>query len=130
MVKESLVDARFESGESLLRRLDAKGIPVTAAFWLRMSEEDDWRLVLASPLVDELGPKASYQRVQSATAPLLLDGISLADISLLSPKHDIIKLMGHAVGTGPAPSISGIRFSSGVINNAFIYDAYIYRMAP
>jgi len=90
-------------------------------------EDEEWRFMVASPLVDQRGTKESYAFIQGVLARLSPpSGISLKQVSVVSPKHDLLKLFRVAVRTGPG--ISGIRFTGNTINNVFIEDAYIYRV--
>ena len=132
MDKPTLVDADMMAGEALVKKLDKSDFDIKAAFWFYMSEPDEWRLFLASPLVDEKGPKEAYKKVQAQLPKLKKEftrdyELSLQNISLVSPKDNLITLLKTAVKTGPG--ISHIRFARNVINNVFIEDAYIYRVA-
>jgi len=90
-------------------------------------EDEEWRFMVASPLVDQRGTKESYAFIQGVLALLSPpSGISLKQVSVVSPKHELLKLFRVAVRTGPG--ISGIRFTGNTINNVFIEDAYIYRV--
>ena len=127
MVSSTLVEDKIKDGEALLRELDNAGVEVKAAFWFYMSEPDEWRLKIAMPLVDSQGPRAAYVRIQEAifetTEKLAL---ALSEISVVSPKDQLVKLLKPVIRTGRG--ISGIRFSRNTINGTFIEDAYIYRI--
>ena len=127
MVSPALVEDKIKDGETLLRELDDNGVEVKAAFWFYMPEPDEWRLKIAMPLVDSQGPRAAYVRIQEAifetTEKLAL---ALSEISVVSPKDQLVKLLKPVIRTGRG--ISGIRFSRNTINGTFIEDAYIYRI--
>ena len=127
------------AGRKLIEALDESPFKVTAAMWFYLSENDEWRLIIASPYIDKEGPKKSYEFIQDQldklskcidVVALLRSGLSsylsLENISVVSPSDDLIKLMRPAITTGPG--ISPIRFTRNVINNTLIEDAYIYRM--
>jgi len=124
MVTATLVEARIESGKELLRKLDDGKFPLSAAFWLFTEEAPQWCLVLASRIVDELGPSEAYKRVQEIILKQGID-IELRDVSVVSPKSQVVSLLRTAIVTGPG--IHGIRFTGNAINGVFIADAYIYR---
>ncbi len=127
MVTTSLVENEIEVGGKLVWKLDEACIPVRAALWHYLSEPDEWRLVIASPLVDSEGPKAVYARIYEAVRGLFkCGGISLNDTSVVSLNHSLIKLLRGAIGTGPG--VAGTRFSRNTINNVYVADAYIYRL--
>ena len=52
--------------------------------------------------------------------------LALEDIVMAKPDAPVIQLLRQVVATGPG--ISGIRFTSNVINGTLIEDAYIYRL--
>jgi hypothetical protein len=115
------------SGKELTARLDAAQFELVASFWFFMSEANDWRLMLASPMVDTAGPKAAYSAVQKALDPPL-EGLSLHKISVVSPTLPIVQLLMKTIRTD-ATATSSIRLTRNRINDMFIEDAYIYRMA-
>jgi hypothetical protein len=123
-----LVEARIKAGERVIGRLDKANFPVTAAFWYLDDEEGDWRLVIASPVVDMQGPKAAYSLIHRAQkAGLRLAILSVNEIKAVGVRDPIVRLLSSAIATGPG--IVGIRFSKNVINGTYIEDAYIYRLA-
>lgn len=127
MDKPTLVENDYRAGEALVRDLDQVGVKVEAAFWLFLSEPNEWRLCLALTDVSDKGPRKAYEIIQERLEQLHLEGLSLRNISLLTPDDNLVKLLRSAIRTGPA--IAGIRFTGNVINNVLIEDAYIYRVA-
>jgi len=129
MDKATLVEIGEKEGEELVRTLDDSGLDVVAAFWFYVSDSDTWRLFIASPTVDQEGPKAVYERIQNVLSEKGHEfRISLRDISVISPDHSLVKVLNSVIRTGPTPTISSIRFTHNTVNNVFIEDAYIYRM--
>ncbi|MBN2024575.1 MAG: hypothetical protein JW809_17480 [Pirellulales bacterium] len=127
MATETLVGADIELGAELIRRLDRADFGVHAALWLFRTEEEQWRLMIATPRFDEEGPKRAYRRLQRVlrTSKPSLE-LSLLQIGLVSPEDPLIKTLGLAVKTGDG--ISQIRFSRNTINGVYIPDALIYRV--
>lgn len=126
MDKTTLVDENIDEGRRLIEGLDREGFRVDAAMWFYLTDTSEWRLFIASPIVDQEGPKKAYGFIQSVLGKLSpTSQISLKDISAISPNHNLIRLLKIAIRTGPG--ISGIRFTKNVINNTLIEDAYIYR---
>lgn len=127
LVTESLTDSMMKAGAKLIERLDAKNSEVKSAFWLYLSEEKIWKLIVASPLVDKEGPRDYYKRIVDANtlAPTEEEIVSLNDIGVTNTNHQIVQLLKIMIATGD--SISGIRFSRNTINGVFIEDTYTYR---
>jgi hypothetical protein len=115
-------------GAALVRKLDESDWRVSAAFWFYFPDANAWRLLIASPEVEEKGPREAYTAVQSAMATLAPAdrGLSLEDIGVVPSDHPLIKLLRVFITTGR--DIARIRFSKNVINGHFIDDALIYRM--
>ncbi len=127
MVEETLVRDWIEAGRVLTENLDQEGFHAVASFWLYESETRQWRLLLASPLVDQEGPTWAYEKIQKLLrSKPELKLLSLDDISVVSPNYDLVKLLRVAVRTGKG--VSGIRFTRNRINDQFVEDAYIYRL--
>jgi len=128
MDKTALVDMDFKNGETLIKSLDRAQFHVHSAFWFFNSESEQWRLMIASELVDDLGPKIAYTQIKSVIDDLEPSiGIELQNISVISPSNILIKILGSAIKTSPT-DIKGIRLSRNTIGNSFIEDVYIYRL--
>lgn len=127
MDRKILVEKDIKEGKRLIETLDEARFGVTAALWFYLTDSEEWRLLIASPYKEKNGPKKAYSFIQGELEKLTPSiDISLKDISVLSPNHNLIKLLKVAIHT--KPGISDIRFTRNVINNILIEDAYIYRM--
>jgi hypothetical protein len=120
----ALVDVDIELGKRVTKELDASGIPVKASLWFYAPEASEWRLIVATPFVDQKGPQKTYSVIQKALKNI---DLPLRKISAVSPNDPLIRLLRAALRTGPG--ISGIRFTHNTINNVFVEDAYIYRLS-
>lgn len=58
-----LVEEQKRDGLKLAEELVQEGVEVTAAFWLKTSEDGKWFQYFATPLVDGKGTKAAYRRL-------------------------------------------------------------------
>jgi hypothetical protein len=74
----------IEDGNALLQALKRNRFPITAAAWYDFPESE-WRLVIVTTAVDQNGPMAAYGRVQRALQTFNPSGLTLSDISLISP---------------------------------------------
>lgn len=130
LVTESLSDSMMRAGAKLIERLDALEADVKSAFWFYFSEEQVWKLIIASPSVDSEGPRDYYKKIVAAneSAEPEEEVVSLNDIGVTNTNAQIVQLLGIAVGTGDG--IAGIRFSRNTVNGTFIEDSYIYRSNP
>jgi hypothetical protein len=124
VAQTTLVDHYLEEGKSLVEALDAANIPVRAAFWFYDVDAEFWYLIIATPLVDDLGPRGTYTLLQTKLQEVN-SSLTLWDIKVMSPDASLIQLLRAAINTGAA--IAGIPFSRSAINGVYIEDAYIYR---
>jgi len=123
MYKTVLVREMIDDGAELLRRLDAKGIPVRAASWYEDLDRTGWKLVIVTSIASNPGPGEAYMQIQQAMAGSKLH-ISLDDIAVMSPtsqKYQQFKRTMEGVARGailhPKDPSDGVAFD----------DAYVYR---
>jgi len=125
LVKEALTDQMILAGAELTKNLDRAGWPVVASLWLFEPENNQWRLVLASPAVDQEGPRESYRRVSDALGEGAAS-IPLASVSVVSSDDPLVRVFRSAYRTGR--EIEGRRVFRSAINGHFVDDAYVYRI--
>jgi hypothetical protein len=130
VVKEPLTSEMIEAGKNLIERLDEEQFNVTSSFWWYTVDVGEWRLVIASPVVDTHGPKAAYEQVLRVLSdmPQVSSLVSLRNIAILSPREHVVRLIGSFTQT-PPDNFASIRISRSWINNQKVEDAYIYRAA-
>jgi hypothetical protein len=127
MDKKILVDSDIQAGNRLIQLLDQTNLGVIGALWFYVSEAQEYRLLLVTPLLDTEGPEACYTILQSTINNLQPDfRISLDDISVLSPRDRLFQLLRIGIRTGQG--LSMIRFARSAINGVFIEDSLIYRL--
>jgi hypothetical protein len=84
MATNLLVTAETKVASLVKLAVESNGIPVTAAFWLRLPEADYPSIALAIPLADKLGAREVYGRVMAildketfAPKPFLLSRLAV-----------------------------------------------------
>ncbi len=110
----------------ILGLLDAAKFPITVAMWLFERERDEWTLIVATPLYDQLGAHKAYLRLIEI---LSVDGpVALSDlpIRLESARRPMIKALRKMFGK--ATPVSGMRLGHQSVGGVWIDDAYIYRI--
>ena len=128
LVKEPLTEQMIKAGAELTRRLDQRNWPVTASFWYFVPEENQWKLIFATPRLLTHGPAVAYYSIRLAVSGQLREQfVNLKQIVVVPPNDEVVRALGLAINTGW--TISGIRFSHNTINGRFIEDAYVYRIA-
>jgi hypothetical protein len=127
LVKETLSDQMMAIGAELTRSLGRAQWPVVASFWLFNPERNDWRLLLASPKVDQDGPLASYRQVHEALHRMSTD-LPLSSVSVVSDRDPIVRAVQSVYREDRETEIH--RLFRTAINGVFIDDAYVYRVRP
>src|SRR5947207_10626036 len=127
LVKEALTEQMIAAGSDLVRALDRAGWPLAGALWLFDPEDNEWQLLLASPLLRAEGPRSVYIQIaktlRSSNSPVPLENITVVD-----PDDTRIHLLASVYSSHQ--NVEGRRFTRGAINGHFIDDAYIYRLHP
>ena len=127
MVENILVERWIEVGEMLTQTLEEAEFPLVASFWLYTDESGRWRLMLASPLVDQKGPLKAYEKIQKVLRRKPeLKPLTLSDISVVSPKYDLVKDL--RIVFGVAKDVRGVRLQGTRVNEHFVEGAYLYRL--
>ena len=130
MDRAILVGIDIEGGERLLKALDEADLDIHAALWIYLPDPDEWRLMIAFPLVDREGPKKAYILIQSELAKLVPPPeISLRNISAVGLKNRLIKALQRIVQIRQDSDAKGMWISNSSAYNVFIEAAYIYRMS-
>jgi hypothetical protein len=126
MDKTVLVDQDIEGGRRLVQALDEERFPVVASLWLFIPEESAWRLLIASPRVGELGPRATYAIIQGILVKKRLD-LPLYRISVVTPGDPLVGELRVFAGTDPAPFVGRTSLQNTVVGDLYVEGAYIYR---
>ena len=124
MAKTALVDKYLNDGRMLVSALDRDGFLIDTAMWFYSDELGEWQLIVATPLVDQLGLRETLRRVQSIIGNLTSISLSLSDISLLSPNNNLINAIKTTVRRSKDVTLRGT-----VTNGILVNDAYIYCVA-
>ena len=100
---------------------------MTAAFWLKASEDGKWRFYIVSPVVDSEGIFQAYSRllplVRAMPQPFWIDPLK---ITLISPSNPIGQDVTAISGRVRGPHVSPIRWGGKSLGNVSIEGAYLY----
>ena len=122
MVETPLLTPDKAWGQELLHQLDDADFPISAALWL-LGEDDEWRLVIATRLYDELGQKGAYLKLIEVLKNTIVGDLPLR---LESNKRPLVKALRKAFG--PAKPVEWTRLAWQPIGGVLIRDAYLYRV--
>jgi hypothetical protein len=123
MFKTVLVKKLVDDGARLLKALDARKFPVSAALWFFFQESMTWKLIIVSDVASAPGPREAYMQIQSAMVGLNLD-LALDDITVMSPTSKNFPNFRRTIeGVAKVALLNRKPYSEGVS----FEDAYIYR---
>jgi hypothetical protein len=83
MDTNGLVTRRVEDGRKYINLLSARGFDVTAACWVRTSEEDVWLLYVASPRVDNRKLADAYSGAYAVLQTMEGTTVSASEVKLV-----------------------------------------------
>jgi len=119
-----LVEQQIDDGQELIDLLLREGFDVSAAAWVKPSEEDRYLLYLVSKGVDEHGLSAAYRAIHPVLGKLHAPWVSLADLRLVGPTNpvgaDIMEINRKYPGRSPT------RTRRPQLGSMSIDEAYVY----
>lgn len=127
MVAESLVTEMIAEGQRLIDALREKDFPVTAAFWLHVSQEDGWFFYVAAPEFDDGALNGRY-RMFSLINPVMLDLRIRDSVRLIGAADPITRDVLKACQMYPAGK--PVWYRGKQLGRLIIDDAYFYPMTP
>jgi hypothetical protein len=131
MDQATLVEKDIRIGNDIIGLLTAAGIPVVDAFWAYMPEIEEWRLILTSPKVQQIGVRNAYLALSRAlNNSRLVDEIPLRRLSLLSPKDQLVRNVRTRLSHSYEGSLHIVQSSSATRRAETYTDTYMVTFAP
>jgi hypothetical protein len=127
MVKETLVGIDVEWGSQILGLLDAAKFPVPVALWIHGGEGERWRLLLATPLYDRLGPQEAYGRLVDTLWSSDQDWVS-SPLQLQSTRAPLVRELRRIASPRRFPNVVGSDLGGRMIGGVWVDEAYVYRI--
>jgi hypothetical protein len=132
MAQSTLVESQIGEGLELIDQLVRCGFPVAAAWWVKPIEDDDWKLFLASAVVDDQGPAVAYQQANDALRDWQeyhLGPISLGMASIIGEKNSIAREIFKIVALhGGGPPIYVNRYRLGETDSEGLHIFYVTKL--
>lgn len=122
---EAITTADLEFGHKVWDALrDNRKFPISGMLWLFEPDAGQWHLLIASPVVDKIGPRDAYREFAKITRRIPESGDQLLRIELVSPKHPLYEALRSVFGqTAP---VEGARLGKSYVGGMYIDDAYLY----
>ena len=127
MYAEALTGMDIEFGKELWNALRGnRKFPADGALWLFQSQSGEWHLMIATPRVDEVGPRKAYEELANITRRSPADSAQLLRIELISPRVPFYQALRSVFGK--TASVEGARLGHTQIAGMYIDDAYLYEI--
>jgi hypothetical protein len=122
-----LVIEEIDAGADLVHRLD-KSLPVSAAFWLKDSEDGSWYLYVASDQIDDQSIGPAYGEVLRAASEIASSDLDPFRVKLIPASDPLaqaaLDIQRRFPGT-MATRIGGTRFGGTSIEGAYLYPTSV-----
>jgi len=131
MGEKALVESLISDAVALITKLDEGGTSPTFAAWYYYDDADEWRLLIASPVLDPLLQKQeafAYRKVIEALGSTLPAALSLSDLKLVATNYQLLQALKLLIGTGPR-GITRAHFKDCTINGIFVKELIVLRSA-
>lgn len=102
-----------------------KTFPAEGVFWL-LDSENGWRLLVATPRVDEVGRRKAYEELGSLTRGIVSGPGQSLLVELISPKTPLYQALRSVFGK--TASVEGARLGNTQIAGMYVDDAYLYEI--
>ena len=126
-IKAQLVERQVNDGLWLTQELHRDGFDVTAAVWLKESEDGRWVLYVASRDVDKKGITAAYRVIHETFARKPGLWVSPFDVRLVGLDDPVAQYLLKIWGPRP---VTPTRYSGSRFGNLNIDEAYMYGSLP
>lgn len=128
MATAPLVEHDLERGAALVNALRRSQIPVDFVAWSYSEDDEQWRLMIATTLVDSNGRLATYGRVRQVIAedPWLNPGVGR--LALVSPEDPDVRRF-RELAQAPITEDLAVHGETGVIRGRSVDASYVYNSA-
>jgi hypothetical protein len=126
MDTDTLVEKSHDEVRMLVEELPRRGFPVSAALWVKMSENEKWYFYIVSPVVDEAGLREAYGRMQPLVREMQTFWIEPLKIHLIGPSDPIASGVLAYLARLPRLRVSPIPWRGMWLGDKSVLAAYIY----
>jgi hypothetical protein len=126
----TLVKEMVEDGRRIVVQLPKDGFEVTAAFWLKAAEDEQWYFYIVSPVAERERLNEAYQQlytlIRRMPAPQWIDPLEVRLIGPSNPiARDVLAIHSRAAG----PKVSPIHWGGRMLGNVSVESAYLYPLS-
>jgi hypothetical protein len=123
---DALTTWDIDFGKHLWQTLRNNGrFPARGVLWL-LESENGWRLLVATPKVDEVGRRKAYEELGNVTRGVVPGVNQPLKIELISPKEPLYQALRSVFGN--TESVEGTRLGNTQVGGMYIEDAFLYEV--
>jgi hypothetical protein len=123
---DALTTWDIDFGRKLWQALrENRDFPAKGVLWL-LDSENGWRLLVATPRVDEVGRRKAYEELGALTRGVVAGASQSLLVELISPKTPLYQALRSVFGK--TASVEGARLGNTQVSGMYIDDAYLYEI--
>jgi hypothetical protein len=124
-VTTGLTQDDLDFGKKLWHEFGTKdsAFPIRGMFWLL---ENEWHLVIASEIVDKVGPRDAYGELDKVVRPAPAELPQLSKIDLISPRSPLYEAFRNLWAHTPQDRVEGRRLASSQVAGMYVEEVYFY----
>ncbi len=129
MGEKALVESLINDAVALIKKLDEAGTSPTFAAWYYYDDADEWRLLIASTVLDPLLQKqeaVAYRKIIEALASTTPVVLGVSDLKLVATNYQLLQALRFLISTDPT-GIVRAHFKDCTMNGIFIKELVILR---
>ncbi len=124
---ETLSTSDIDFGNRLWEAIRGeRSLSASGALWLYAPDSGEWHLLIATPLVDQIGARDTYRKLADLTENISADTHQLLRIEVVSPKNPLYAALKAVFGQ--TASVHGTRLSHSQVQGIYVEDAYLYEI--
>ena len=123
MDKRTLVKEEEDAGLKLVRGLEEEGLPIAAAMWLKVPEED-WQLYISTPDVETYGPLSVYRFVDGVIRKKQVPLISVDNVSVANTTNHFLNTIANLMRV----TNNIVKLKNCTFNNVYVDEAVVYKI--
>jgi hypothetical protein len=122
----TLVSFDIENGDRVIKALDDDGKAPNVAFWAKLPDYADWRLVIASNHLDQASPLTGYKQINEAMDKAGIPRHRRPTIFVRPMNSAMIQELRSTFAA--AEDTRGMRFGGQSFGDKYLEDAVVYRI--
>ncbi len=122
----TLTPSDLDYGKRVAQHLKSSGFPFKGIFWLYDESADDWQLIIATGLVDQIGRRDTYLRLGDIIDHVPQSDLHRFKITVMSPQTSLYKALQASYAKGH--DVAGVQVTRTVVNGVYVSGAYFYEI--